>query len=149
MKVDLVVRGICCLKPEAGGPNLRVVSVVDRYLEHSRIYCFDNGGSPECYLSSADWMPRNLDRRIEIMWPVDDAQTRELLYKTMNFHLNDRRKGRFLKDGLNYSRLSKTHNETRSQECIQQAMETRQRQMTEVGIQEGQGGMQVIRDIQG
>ena len=76
VRIDLNVRGICTLVPGVKGlsENIRVVSVVDRYLEHSRIFYFSNSGNEELYLSSADWMDRNLDRRIELMFPVTDKQ---------------------------------------------------------------------------
>jgi len=83
--IDLIVRGICCLRPEVPGlsENIRVISIVDHYLEHARIFCFENAGEPEYLLASADWMPRNLDRRVEIAFPVLDphlqAQVREIL----------------------------------------------------------------------
>jgi len=83
--IDLIVRGICCLRPEVAGlsENIRVISIVDHYLEHARIFCFENAGEPEYLLASADWMPRNLDRRVEIAFPVLDphlqAQVREIL----------------------------------------------------------------------
>jgi polyphosphate kinase len=78
VQVDLIVRGICCLRPGVPGTsdNIRVISVVDRFLEHARIFYFDNGGKREVYLSSADWMPRNFQRRVEVMFPVDDEDLR-------------------------------------------------------------------------
>jgi polyphosphate kinase len=79
VRVLLNVRGICMLVPGAPGlsENIQVISIVDRYLEHSRIVCFANGGNEEVYLSSADWMPRNLERRVELMFPVLQADLRE------------------------------------------------------------------------
>jgi len=85
VRIELIVRGICCLRPEVPGlsENIRVISIVDRYLEHARIFYFENAGSPEYLLASADWMPRNLDRRVEIAFPVLDpalqAQVRQIL----------------------------------------------------------------------
>lgn len=75
VRVMLNIRGICMLLPGVPGmsENIRVVSIVDRYLEHSRVFYFQNGASPEIYLASADWMPRNLDRRIELMFPILDS----------------------------------------------------------------------------
>src|SRR5439155_3541260 len=106
VKIDLVVRGICCLRPEVRGlsSNITVRSIVDRFLEHSRIFYFENGCQPEVYVSSADWMPRNFFRRIEIAFPIEDGQARtriidEILART----LADNRKARFLNaDGEYY-----------------------------------------------
>lgn len=81
VRIDLNVRGICMLIPGQRGisDNVRVVSIIDRYLEHSRIFYFENGGNPEWYLSSADWMPRNLERRVELLFPVLDKRNLKLL----------------------------------------------------------------------
>ena len=94
--VELIVRGICCCLPRPGQKNLRIVSVVDRYLEHSRIFCFHNLGDEEFYLSSADLMSRNLDRRIEVMFPVEEPHLREILRELLKFPLEDTDKGRRL-----------------------------------------------------
>src|SRR4029077_5675562 len=76
VKVDLIVRGICCLRPGLAGisDNIRVVSIVGRFLEHSRIFYFRNGGQDEIYLGSADLMPRNLNHRVEVNFPVQDPK---------------------------------------------------------------------------
>ncbi len=100
VKIDLIVRGICCMKPGIKTDNINIVSIVDRFLEHSRIYYFGNGGNPEYYLSSADWMPRNLYKRIEVMFPVENTGTCKILKKILDLELADSRKGRALgKDG--------------------------------------------------
>jgi polyphosphate kinase len=79
VKIDLIIRGICCLRPGVPGvsDNIRVISIVGRFLEHSRIFFFGNGGQPKVYLGSADWMPRNLYRRVEVVFPVKDPSLRK------------------------------------------------------------------------
>ena len=81
VKIDLMVRGICCLLPGIPGvsENIRVRSIVDRFLEHARIVWWKNGGNDEVYLSSADWMPRNLNRRIEVATPILDPDLKKRL----------------------------------------------------------------------
>ena len=79
VRIDLIIRGICCLRPGMPGvsDNIRVSSIVDQFLEHSRITYFQNGDKPEMFLGSADWMPRNFRRRVEIMFPIEDGNLRE------------------------------------------------------------------------
>ena len=100
VKIDLIVRGICgltpyCLVPECAG-NIRIVSILDRFLEHERIYYFANKGAPEYYLGSADLMSRNLRRRIELLFPVDDPALRKELDFILETNLGDKRKGRLV-----------------------------------------------------
>jgi polyphosphate kinase len=103
VKIDLQVRGICCLRPGVPGlsETITVTSIVGRFLEHARIYCFHNGGNDELLLGSADLMPRNLDRRVEILFPVENARLREALRRNiLDVHLKDTAKTRrLLADG--------------------------------------------------
>ncbi|HEU5049168.1 MAG TPA: polyphosphate kinase 1 [Gemmatimonadales bacterium] len=89
--VDLVVRGICCLRPGLPGVSerIRVISVVGRFLEHSRAFCFANGGALEVYIGSADWMPRNLDRRIEAVAPLGEASHRQAVLQAIELMWRD------------------------------------------------------------
>jgi polyphosphate kinase len=103
VQIDLIVRGICCLRPGVPGTsdNIRVISVVDRFLEHARIFYFEGGGRREVYLSSADWMPRNFQRRVEVMFPVDDEDLRDrVVDEILSITLSDNVKARrLLADG--------------------------------------------------
>ncbi len=108
VQVDLIVRGICCLRPGVPGvsDNIRVISIVGRFLEHSRIYYFGNGGESEVYLGSADLMPRNLDRRVEVLFPVKDPTIRAYLRGTLlEVELRDNTRARVLQpDGTHVCR---------------------------------------------
>ena len=94
VKIDLIVRGICCLKPGVPGisENIRVISVIGRFLEHSRAYYFDNGGQARLFLGSADIMPRNLDKRVETIFPVVDQRLVESVKSDLELILSDNRK---------------------------------------------------------
>jgi polyphosphate kinase len=93
VRIDLIVRGICCLRPGVPGvsDNIRVISIVGRFLEHSRAFWFLNGGDEEVYIGSADWMPRNLDRRIEAVAPVDDPRHRATIREQLELMWRDNR----------------------------------------------------------
>jgi polyphosphate kinase len=108
VSIDLIVRGICCLRPGVPGTsdNIRVISIVDRFLEHARIFHFGNGGKREVYLSSADWMPRNFQRRIEVMFPVDDEGLRDrVIDEILAIALKDNVKARRLRSDGRYVRV--------------------------------------------
>ena len=81
VKIDLICRGICALRPGIPGvsDNIRVISIVDRFLEHSRIFYFGNGGDPQVYIGSADWMDRNLSRRVEVVFPIEPPDLKQRL----------------------------------------------------------------------
>src|SRR5581483_407471 len=107
VKVDLIVRGICCLRPGVKGlsENITVRSIVDRFLEHSRIYCFENACQPQVFVASADWLPRNFFRRIELAFPIEDGVLRERLIKeVLSVSLEDNIKARFLQPDGRYRR---------------------------------------------
>ena len=106
VEIRLCVRGICCLRPGVPGlsENIEVVSIVDRFLEHSRIYYFHHGGDRLVFISSADWMPRNLDRRVELLVPVEDTRLRERLIHVLATNLSDTVKGRRLSADGSYRR---------------------------------------------
>ena len=105
VRIRLNVRGICCLRPGLKGTSdgIDVVSIVDRFLEHSRIFHFANGGDEEVYLSSADWMPRNLDRRIELLFPVRSPEGRAKVLAALDAAFADNVKGRWLQPDGSYT----------------------------------------------
>ena len=103
VKIELIVRGICCLRAGVKGisENISVRSIVGNFLEHSRIFYFENGGNPEFYCSSADWMPRNLERRVEILFPVEDEALRNKLWHILDTELRDNVKSHVMNsDGI-------------------------------------------------
>jgi polyphosphate kinase len=106
VRIRLNVRGICCLRPGVKGVSetIEVVSIVDRFLEHARIFYFRNGGDEEVYLSSADWMPRNLDRRIELLFPVESPETRQKVLSALEAMFQDNVKARRLQPDGSYKR---------------------------------------------
>ena len=118
VKIDLIVRGICCLRPKLPGvsENIRVISIVGRFLEHSRIFYFANDGNPEVYLGSADWMPRNFHRRVEIAFPVEAPLLRdEIIREILPAFLSDCVKARELQSDGSYLRLKPAAGEKAAQ----------------------------------
>lgn len=118
VEIDLIVRGVCCLMPQVPGlsEKIRVISIVGRFLEHSRVFYFHNNGNCEIYLGSADLMQRNLDRRVETIFPIEDSELRNLIKETLlDNALKDNVKARFLlptgkyvyrKNGSNEEKIS-------------------------------------------
>lgn len=98
VKMKLIVRGICCLVPGVEGmsENIKVISIVDKYLEHPRIYIFENEGNPKVYISSADWMTRNMDYRVEISCPIYDKTIQKELIETFEICWSDNVKARVI-----------------------------------------------------
>jgi polyphosphate kinase len=131
VKIQLNVRGICCLRPGIPGlsENIRVISILDRYLEHSRAFAFNNGGDPEVYLSSADWMPRNMDRRVELMFPILQKDLKEKTIGILRVQMADNQKARSLKPDGSYERVAPARSDSlRVQEyCYQQGIEEQER----------------------
>lgn len=113
VKIELIVRGICCLKVGIPGvsENITVRSIVGNFLEHSRIFYFNNNGKEEVYLASADWMSRNLDRRVELMFPVDKEEIRKEVIEILKVQLADTLKAHVLKDSGEYGKIDKRKKE--------------------------------------
>jgi len=108
VQIDLIIRGICCLRPGLPGfsENIRVISIVDKFLEHTRVFYFENAAEPELFLGSADWMPRNFFRRIEVMFPVvREKLMLRILNEVLETALADNVKARLLRPDGTYERL--------------------------------------------
>lgn len=118
VKIELIVRGICCLVPGVSGlsENIRVISIVDRFLEHSRIFYFEHGGDPEIFISSGDWMPRNLFRRVELVYPILADPIKKRIVKILEITLADNVKAMKLQSDGSYKRRAAGEPRVRSQE---------------------------------
>ncbi len=113
VEINLIVRGICCLRAQLPGisENIKVCSIVGTYLEHSRIFYFYNNGQEDIYMGSADWMPRNLDRRVEIVFPVEDDEIKARIVNILNVLLSDNLKAYYMNEKSEYVRLNRRNNE--------------------------------------
>lgn len=122
VRVDLIVRGICCLRPGVPGVSdrIRVRSVVGRFLEHTRVYFFHNGGEPEVFCASADWMERNFFRRVEICFPIESRPLRERVVKELKLYLKDNTQAWVLQSDGTYQR--RTPRGGRAPFSVQQAL---------------------------
>lgn len=120
VKIKLNIRGICCLKPgiRKVSENIEVVSILDRYLEHPRIFYFSNGGHPEVYLSSADWMGRNLDKRFELLFPVTDTRLKKRIRGILETCFSDNTQSWRLETGGTYKPLVATRKKVRAQKVF-------------------------------
>jgi len=124
VEIELLVRGICCLRPGVPGVSerIRVTSVVDRFLEHSRVFVFGVGENPDCLLSSADWMPRNFHSRVEVMFPVEDrALKARVVNEILGLPLQDQIRARWLQPDGSYRRAEGGPGAVRSQQALCEA----------------------------
>lgn len=120
VKIQLIVRGICKLIPGVPGmsENITVRSIVDKYLEHARVLIFCNGGQEQYFISSADWMVRNLDNRIEVTTPIFDPEIQQVLKEMIQIQLNDNCKARIIDTDMSNNYIKNSHEKIRSQEAI-------------------------------
>lgn len=117
VRIQMIVRGVCCLIPGVKGmsENIEVISIVDKYLEHPRLYIFGNGGKPKYYISSADWMTRNLDNRVEVTCPIYDKDIQQELWDTFQIGWSDNVKARIISKEQNNAYRKATGKKIRSQ----------------------------------
>jgi polyphosphate kinase len=121
VKIRLNIRGICCLRPGVKGlsENIRVISIIDRYLEHARIFHFRQGGSPAVFIASADFMQRNLSKRVELLVPIEDNSARKRLINILETHFSDNTQARILQpDGTYVTPVIESGKAVRSQEVF-------------------------------
>lgn len=138
VQIDLVVRGICCLKTGIPGisENISVHSIVGNFLEHARIFYFENNGSPEVYMGSADWMPRNLDKRVEILFPVEDPELKDQVIHILEVQLEDNVKAHVLQPDGTYEKIDKRGKVlvTAQEQFCQEAVEMARKQLAGVDV---------------
>ena len=117
VKIQMIVRGVCCLIPGVKdmSENIKVIGVVDKYLEHPRIYIFENAGKPKVYISSADWMTRNFENRIEVSCPIYDIELQNQILDTFNISWKDDVKSRLINQSEEKVVIKKNIVNTRSQ----------------------------------
>ena len=136
VKIQLIVRGICCLRAGIPGlsENITVCSIVGNFLEHSRIFYFENDGEPQIFMGSADWMPRNLDRRVEILFPVEDEKLKARICHILEVQLADNVKAQYLRPDGTYAKRNRRGKEpvcaqdTFCAEAVQAAKEAGKKQ---------------------
>jgi len=117
VKIQMIVRGVCCLIPKVKGmsENIEVISVVDKYLEHTRLLIFENNGNPQVFISSADWMTRNIENRVEVSCPIYDASCKQELIDTFSVCWSETVKARQINTGNTNQYRAQQHSEVRSQ----------------------------------
>ncbi|MGB0261066.1 MAG: polyphosphate kinase 1 [Flavobacteriaceae bacterium] len=120
VKVQMIIRGVCCLVPgvEGQSENIEVISVIDRYLEHTRLIIFENNGSPKVYISSADWMTRNLHNRVEVSCPIYEEDIKQELIETFDICWKDNVKARLVNTSTNNEYRVNTESKTRTQHAL-------------------------------
>ncbi len=128
--IQLIIRGICCLVPGIPGVSdrIQVRSIIGKYLEHSRIFYFSNHGNESIYLSSADWMPRNLNQRIELMFPIEDSSIRTRIKKVLDIYLNGAEKVSIMDASGHYRALSDEHKGYNPQQVLEELIQTDDRE---------------------
>lgn len=144
VKIQLVVRGICCLRAGVKGlsDNIEVRSIIGRYLEHSRIYIFANGGVKDIYLSSADWMPRNLDRRVELLFPVEDDDCRRRTEEIMQLQLEDTERSHIMQPDGSYRKTDR-----RGRQILDCQRKQEELAMRRAGTAVGMANPRVLRPV--
>ena len=133
VEIKLIIRGICSLKPGVPGlsENIEATSIVDKFLEHSRIFYFYHGGNERLYISSADWMVRNLDRRIEVTCPVYDKEIKRELKRMLKLQLSDNVKARILDDVQDNKYITTNDREIRAQDAYYYYLKRRKSQINQ------------------